>query len=288
MSSRRSWNRPSNCSRLTRQGRAPGSAAALRLLLVLCVACLAALPACAPVSQPRFAGPAPEAAAIIQRLQDRRQAVKTLQLQGQVEIETRGNEVLGDHLIVGRAPDSLRADIMGPFGRPEMSLALNQGVVTVLAFGENRAYRGPASPANLGRFLGVALDGAALFDLLTGVPPIMAHDRAEVELPADSQVAKLKLTDSGSGLVQVLEVHLGDYAVNQTWIGRADGPVSFRCEYSDFRISAGGRLPFRTEVSDDRERRVSLINSEIKINPAVNDKVFELAIPSVMNVEPLP
>lgn len=288
MPSKKSWNRRGNCSGWNRPPRRPGLYGLWPGLLALVIICLAALPSCAPVRQPGITGPAPGAAAIIERLHARRQAVKAFQLQGQVEIETRGNEVLGDHLIVGRTPSSLRADVMGPFGRPQMSLALNQDIVTVLAFGENRAFRGPASPANLGRFLGVGLDGAALYDLLSGFPPIMAHDRAEVELPAGSEVAKLTLTDSASGLVQVLDVHLADYVVNQTWIGRKGGPVSLRCEYSDFRQGANGRVAYRIEVSDDMGRRVSLINSEVRINPPVHDKVFELAIPSVMNVESLP
>jgi hypothetical protein len=246
------------------------------------------LPSCATIPQSPVIGRLPEPEFVVERLEARRLDVRSFQLQGQVDIESRGEELLGDHLIVGQYPDSLRADILGPFGRPQMSLALKGGELTVLVFSENRAFRGPASPNNLGRFLGVGLDAAALYDLLTGSPPLIKFKQAQLVTTADSAVAQLKLVDDSGSLGQVVEVHLGDYTVNQTWLRSMDGPTRLSCVYDNFRATSLGRYPSRIELSDNQQRRVSLINDDIKLNPLVDQSLFELSVPTAMPLEPLP
>lgn len=251
-------------------------------LYLLCAACAATQ------HPPLEIGALPQAAEVVARIDQRRLAVRSFVMQGQIRLVYPDGELNGDHLIQGVYPDRLRADVISPFGQPVMSLAINGQRLTVLAFRENKAYQGLATRRNLARFLGIAMSPAEVFALITGNPPLLKHDQSEVLATDQKAVAQLKLVAPGGALAQGVDFYLADYAVRGAWIKEADGPFSLACQYDGLKATDAGRFPLRVELSDNHGRTLTLDNDDLSVNSPVSGRLFDLAVPPTMTVEPLP
>ncbi len=255
------------------------------MILAALATCL--VTACAGVSTPVVVGPLPQAREVVKRLNARRTAVRSFVMQGQISLVYPDGELYGDHLIQGVYPDHLRADIMGPFGRPVMSLATDGRRLTVLLFRENKAFQGPATRQNLGRFLGIPMSPAEIYALITGNPPLVVYQEATVVRAAGGG-AQLKLLASGGAVGQGIDFDPTDYTVTSAWLRVIDGPVALRATYSDFQPWQGARYPRQAELRDSQGRTLTLQNDEMDLNRAVSGQLFTLRPPAAMKLEPLP
>lgn len=256
--------------------------------MILVALALSLVTACAGVSTPVAVGPLPEPEEVVKRLTARRTAVRSFIMQGQISLIYPEGELHGDHLIHGVFPDHLRADIVGPFGQPVMSLATDGRRLTVLLFKENRAYQGTASRHNLGRFLGIAMSPAEIYALLTGNPPVLLHQSAAVARAADGGAAQIKLLAQSGAVEQGIDFDLADYTVTRTWLKVIDGPGALSAVYGDFKAMGAGRYPRRAELDDGNGRTLTLQNDDLEINSTVKGDLFVLPPPAAMKTEPLP
>ena len=71
-------------------------------------------------------------------LEARRLAISSFQLQGEISVKTSQGELNGDHLILGKFPDRLRAQVLGPFGRPLLTLVSDGYKLVVLDYDRNQ------------------------------------------------------------------------------------------------------------------------------------------------------
>jgi hypothetical protein len=135
-----------------------GLGAALGLLALGGCARRAPLPAFRPVT----------AEALLDGLAARRAAVTSLRAQARLRTGLSG--LWTRQALLVRRPDAVRIDVLSPFG---LALALGAQGPLLWAYppAEATRYEGPATPANLTRFLGAPVAVRDIVDLLLGVPP---------------------------------------------------------------------------------------------------------------------
>ncbi|HLK10746.1 MAG TPA: hypothetical protein VKW76_05160 [Candidatus Binatia bacterium] len=132
--------------------------------------------------------------------------------------------------IVVQRPNDVRIDVLSPFG---LALALGTDGSVLWAYppAEGTRYEGPATPANLARFLGTPVAVGDLADILLGLPPprvavdpprleLTRERRWRVTLPLESGLQSLWFagdthdllaTEEARRGVVVLRVAFGDY-----------------------------------------------------------------------------
>lgn len=229
---------------------------------------------------------------VMSRLEARRVAVRSFALQGEIELKGPEGELYGDHLIQGVFPNRLRAEVLGPFGRPLLLVVTDGRQLTALDYQANRAYRGPASRGNLARFLGLGLSAGEIYALLSGNPPLIPdHDRRVLPAAEPGQ-AQLRLLGPGDAVLESVVFALGDYTVLRAWLRRGgegeDGPA-LKCRYGEFRPAPGGRrFPAQVELEDAKGHTVRLLSEQLLINPRLEGRLFEPVLPPGIEVVDLP
>lgn len=258
--------------------------------MLLAVAFALALTSCVHLPGGTTASLLPPAEQVREHLKARQQAVSSLVLSGEVELVAPQGALNGDHLIMGLAPDRLRAEVLGPFGQPLLRVITDGRRMAVLSYRENRAYLGPATRANLARFLGLSLSPGEIFGLLAGCPPLLpAPARAEVSSSdAGGKQVLLRLLEPGGQVVEGVVFDPGDYAVERAWLESRGGGPNLDMSFGNFQASLGSRYPGRIRASDGEGRSLLLISQEVKLNQKVDPALFEVTVPPGLEVVELP
>lgn len=256
--------------------------------MVFLATCAWLLGACATVPGGPLAGQPPSAGQAVERLEVRRQAARSFSMQGEIQGQNSAGELSGEQRIMGSFPDRLRAEVMGPFGRPALLLLCDGARMAVLAYGENKAYQGPASRANVARFLGLALTPAEVYALLSGSAPLIGLAPQQARLLDSSQAGRAVLQVKSGDLEQGLIFSLDDYAVFESWVSDRAGGNSLSARFEAFSNLAGGRYPRRIKLSDQEGRSLVLDSDQLAINPSLDDKLFEPTLPPGVEVIQLP
>jgi len=256
-------------------------------LMFLLATCTWLLGACATLPSGPVAGQMPGGDQVVERLEVRRQAVRSFGMQGEIQGQNRAGELNGEQRIFGRYPDRLRAEVLGPFGRPVLLLQSDGARMAVLAYGENKAYWGPASRANVARFLGLALTPAEIYTLLTGSVPLVSPRQAVIQASSQAGRAVLQLKDQ-AGLEQGLIFSLGDFTVLEAWASDRARGNTLNARFESFASLPEGRYPKRIMLSDQDGRALTLDCDRLQINQPLDDKLFEPSLPPGMEAQQLP
>lgn len=233
--------------------------------LVLC-GCTARLPR---VLRPAGAGE------LLDGLAARRMAVTSLR--GQARLRSGLSGLWTREAILVLRPDGVRIDVLSPFG---LALAVGVRGDLLWAYPPARAtrYEGPATPANLVRFLGAPVTVGDVVDLLLGVPP------------ARTPVAAPSVTTTREGEYRVtVPLAAGEQTI---WFGgeppvvlRADetrdGRSVFHAVFDEYRDG----FPHVVDVAAEGGSAARLAYESVELNAAVAPQVF--APPPAARVLPL-
>ena len=90
---------------------------------------------------PQFTWPfqLPDANGIVGRLEVKRFAIRSFALKGDTQLITPTQELYGSHMILGRHPNRIRAELVGPFGRPVLTLVCDGTFLTALDLNQSKA-----------------------------------------------------------------------------------------------------------------------------------------------------
>lgn len=244
------------------------------------------LAACATLPGGPAVGQLPAPVQVQERLESRRLAVRGFIMQGEITAQGPGGEVSGEQRILGQFPDRLRAEVMGPFGKPVLLFICDGTRMAVLAYGENKGYLGPATRQNVARFLGLALTPAEVYSLLGGSVPLIPQAQGKV-FPSSAPGLALMELDDGAGVRQGLIFNLGDYAVREAWVHGPEGQA-MSGRFESFVSQDGERYPRRVLLVAGDNRSLTLMNDEVRVNPALDAKAFEPVLPPGVEVQELP
>jgi len=169
--------------------------------------------------------------------------------------------------LVVRRPDSVRVDVLSPFGLV-LALGVRDSFLWAYPAGEATRYEGPATRANVTRFLGAPLAVGDLVDILLGVPPARTAARAPtLETTRDGEY---RLTLAADHRVQTIW-----FAGDTLTVRRAeeveDGVVVLRIGFDDYQDGFPHRLEVGAPASGAAAR---LAYDQVEPNAAVDMALF--------------
>ncbi len=231
----------------------------------------------------------PTAAQSLERLEDRRLFVRSFVMQGEIRLVNDRGEYSGEHIIQGVYPNQLRAEVMGPFGRPVLLLISDGRWLAVLDYRANKAYMGQASQRNLARFVGLNLSLESVYALLTGSVPLPSGAET-IRLTAAPQpdLASLKMVYTGGEMDQELIFDPVSYSLHKVWLHERGDSVDLEAVFDEFQKGVYYSYPLKVELKDRGGQRLVLSCDSLRINPPLKGDAFTPQLPKGVPVELLP
>jgi outer membrane biogenesis lipoprotein LolB len=154
----------------------------VRVARVLLLTCVAALGCHRAPPTSRF----PDARALLTHLERQQSCSRGLAGEGKIDYFGKEGRVRGSLMFMVARPDSVRLDVISPFGATLSTLTSDGSNFSLLDLRQKVFLRGPASACNLAQFTRVPLPPHALVSLLGGQPPVLAHDASAASLAWES------------------------------------------------------------------------------------------------------
>jgi len=145
------------------------------LALLICVAATGCVRSAPPS---RF----PDAATLLARLHEQQSCSRGLSGEGKLDYFGKEGRIRGSMLFMVSSPDSVRLDIVSPFGATISTLTSDGKAFSLYDLRQKVFLEGPANACNLGRFTHVPMPPHALVSLLRGEPPVLLHTPPEASL----------------------------------------------------------------------------------------------------------
>jgi hypothetical protein len=145
------------------------------LALLICVAATSCVRSAPPS---RF----PDAATLLARLHEQQSCSRGLSGEGKLDYFGKEGRIRGSMLFMVSSPDSVRLDIVSPFGATISTLTSNGKDFSLYDLRQKVFLEGPANACNLGRFTHVPMPPHALVSLLRGEPPVLLHTPPQASL----------------------------------------------------------------------------------------------------------
>ncbi len=124
----------------------------------------------------------PDAASLLARLKQQQQCSRGLAGEGKIDYFGKEGRVRGSLLFMVQSPDSVRLDVVSPFGATLSTLTSDGRRFSLLDLRQKVFLRGPASACNLAQFTRVPMPPHALVSLLRGEPPVLVHEPPQATL----------------------------------------------------------------------------------------------------------
>jgi hypothetical protein len=150
-------------------------ARASTLALVLC----AAATSCHRSAPPsRF----PDAQSLLDRLHQQQSCSRGLSGEGKIDYFGREGRLRGSLLFMVSSPDSVRFDVVSPFGATISTLTSDGKDFALYDLRQKVFLQGPANACNLAKFTRVPMPPHALVSLLRGEAPVLSHEPPQATL----------------------------------------------------------------------------------------------------------
>lgn len=235
------------------------------------------LSGCATLPEPQLK--APVASSLGRTLFDaylsRRADTRTLQGVAKMRVQTPERTVSGTQVLLAEAPGRLRAETLSPFGTPLLVMTANDVDLAVLVPGDNRLYRGRATPENLGRFTRLPLRLVDLVGILLSRPPLIDYLSLEPFQLADG--SWMVVLESGPRRQELLF----DVEQQLTGVRYFHGEeLQLRLAYGDF-VAAPQVFPHRIDLElPQQQTQASLVFKELEVNRQILPEMFMLSPPA--------
>ncbi len=214
--------------------------------------------------------PLPTVTSLVSSTADRNAALAAFRGQARLTYEGPDGKFKSSQMIVVRAPNNMRIDIMGPFG-PSYTVASDGRLLTAYDRGEKIVYTGAASDENVAKYTRVALSVTTLVALLRGLPPVPEYSEASVERASEGWTLALRLADGGT-----MET-VYDFSTRAPKTVKLSGShLGSRVEavFDDFRNVAGLSTPHSVDVTIENGARATLRYDKIWRDVSISDNAF--------------
>lgn len=213
---------------------------------------------------------------VFSALQRRNEAIRSLRGFANVRYGSTVFGARGETTFAVKRPYHLRIDGLSDFGLYHSQLTIVRGHLTILWPGDNSYYRGLANPSAMERYLLIDLGPEEANDLLLGRVPMEGEEEYGVR---ELKKGRKFILQGEHGEV-IVESTDGPYFPIQYTAYDTDGMMKYRIIYSDYRregnVWFAGHLLMRFF---DPRSRIEISYKDVEINPALEDKLFEIKLP---------
>ena len=256
----------------------PGTLLLLLLASVLFSSCatLPTLPAVPP--------PAEE---VFQQVISRREMLQGLKGLVQVRVSSPGKSLHGQQVLFARRPGFLRLESLSPLGTPLLYLVTDGKEIRLYDPEENRYYQGDYRAGSLSFALPMDLHPSEVVNFLLGGCSLADPDQISLRADSSEGLWVLELHSPSRGITETLWVHPQFFHILRADLRRPS--VSYRLSFSDFRQVKEILFPHRMGLSsEDSRTRISVVFSEVELNPTWETQDFLLPVPRGATVLPFP
>ena len=128
----------------------------------------------------------PDAQSLLARLHEQQRCSRGLSGEGKLDYFGKEGRVRGSVLFMVKSPDSVRLDVVSPFGATISTLTSDGHAFSLFDLRQKVFLYGPANACNLAHFTHVPMPPHALVSLLRGEPPLLAHQPQQMTLAWES------------------------------------------------------------------------------------------------------
>jgi len=225
--------------------------------------------------RPRPTLPPLAAETLLDRLAARRTEVTSLRARARVHAGLQGRWVRQAFLV--RRPSEVRVDVLSPFGLV-LALGARDDLLWAYPPADRTRFEGPATPANMARFLGAPVAIQDIVDILLGVPPARpATGPPQLEATPEREYRVTVPIDGGT---QTIWFAGDSLVVVRAEESHADGAL-LRLAFGDYQNG----FPQALEVRSQDQSPVQLDYEAVETNVTLDPQLF--APPPAPKVLPL-
>jgi hypothetical protein len=230
---------------------------------------------------------APEAAALLDLIQQNNAKLESFRGYGQLKTTNKGKTQLFRVAWLVSRPAQCRLDILSPWGQPTATFAVDKKKLFFYIYAKDTLYEEDATAKNIARFIHVKITPEELVKVLLGSIPIMPFHQAQVRSGIEGDTLLILIGGYGNIVEKVwvrhapLEVLQADYFNHQ-------GSLTYRIVFDNFKHIGSITIPYVTHISGKNSRTWSLTIKKYAINIPTsqanfrlefirNDKIFDLS-----------
>ena len=234
---------------------------------------------------PRPAGFVDDTRPLLERIERRGAAVKSLSGELKTEIWQKLKRVKVKQLVAADPRGRLRIEVLSPFGHPVTTLVSDSSRLMIYLAEEKRFLLGSATTENMARLLPIPLGPGELGGALRGAMPLIPFRESRVEW--NGRDGRYRLILSGDNRRQVVDLEPEHLRVTTIQTYAADA-LLYRAEFGDYSGTGDAVIPRRVRFEVPSEAlKVDMEVVDHRINPELPDAAFHLVPPRGIRVEAL-
>lgn len=172
-------------------------------------------------------------------------------------------------------PSYVHIEQLDFFGRPQSMFVTDGTRFGLYMTQEGKYFRGPATPANLARFLPLVMPPSELASVMLGRAPRIPPGKLEMRFDDKSQ--QLVLVISRDKVRQILHVQPPSYRVVKS---TAENLAAYELEFTDLTTENGITLPRHASLdARSAKTKVELVWKEVTVNEAPDLTLYEFEPP---------
>lgn len=191
---------------------------------------------------------------LLARLQEQAEAARNLQAKGQFFLLTPEKNFQGTARFLIGQPDRLRLEVLNFWGQSLVTFLSTGKEFQFLVYPEGKLYKGPATAANLHRFVPLPVTLPELLAIMTGGIAYEEYQNPELLPDTEPEVYQLSLTSrNGQGRVLLQVAKTGLQPLAARWLDPQE-KEELRATWSDFENLQGTWLPREVRLATAGDR----------------------------------
>ncbi len=217
-------------------------------------------------------GEAKSAEDLLQRITAAENQVISLKGDGKLGVDAPQGKGSVTLFVAALHPQTLHFEQLDFFGRPQGVLTTDGTQFGLYDGTSGKYFRGPASAANLGRFLPLVIPPRELVSLMLGRAPRIPHESAALTFDAAANVYRLTL--ARGAVTQRLTVAPGSHRVLTSHV---EGLKTYDVEFADIETVSNVPMPKKIIVNAEAAKtRLELSWKDIALNEAPDLTLFDM------------
>ena len=217
----------------------------------------------------------PEAATLLDLIQQNNAKIQNFQGQGQLKIISKGKVQIYQVAWFVSRPEQCRFDILSPWGQPTATFAVDKKKLFFYIYAEDTLYEEDATAENIARFIHVKITPAELLKVLSGSAPILPFRQAQVR-SGTKEDTLLTLIGRCGNIVEKVWVRHAPPEVLRADYFHHQGALTYRITFDNFKHVESVTIPHGIHISGNNSTIWSLTIKKYAINIPTSQANFKL------------
>jgi outer membrane lipoprotein-sorting protein len=220
-----------------------------------------------------------EANEVFQRINTTNSGLKAVKGVGGIKLKSEKEHFSSRLAWVAELSGKMRLEVIGPDGRPLLSLSSDGQFVYFYSHGEKKYYKKRISEKNLSDYLGIPLEPLEMTALLSGRISGLPGDRIALTKNPAEEGFVLFLFDKKSGEVTRIFLTADRQTLRKMEKRKSNGTLLYEVLFENFKTVNQFAIPFDLFITDAAGSTFQLKMNQVIDNPAIDGSLFILYKP---------